>query len=215
MSTQGERLRQAIELAGFSKVAHFAESVGEPPITVRQHINRERIPMRVVEKYVRALRKVGVTTDWLLHAKGVPPKGAGQGNDEDRATPEIPVRSYVGAGDEIISLQDDEEPLYWTPAPPGLEDAEATQVRGASMAPLYHDGDILFHRRHAVDPLTLRGEVVVLQTRNRKRMVKMILPGSKKGLFHLVSFNSLNPPIEDQQLAWVAPILWVKKRQRL
>jgi len=30
-----------------------------------------------------------------------------------------------------------------------------------------------------------------------------------------VSFTCLNPPIEDQQLAWVAPILWVKKRQRL
>lgn len=127
----------------------------------------------------------------------------------------VPVRSYVGAGDEIISLTDDESPIDWTEAPPGMEAAEATQVRGLSMAPLYRDGDLLFHRRLTVDPIRLRDEVAVMQTRNRKRYVKLIQPGSKKGTFRLVSINPLYPPIEDQVLTWVAPIIWVKKRQWL
>ena len=123
----------------------------------------------------------------------------------------IPVRSYVGAGDEIVSLSDDEEPIDWTAPPPGLEDAEATQVRGTSMQPLFRDGDLLFHRRMTIDPLLLRDEIAVMQTKGRKRFVKMIQPGSKKGTFRLVSFNPLFPPIEDQVLTWVSPILWMRR----
>lgn len=124
---------------------------------------------------------------------------------------EIPVRSYVGAGDEIVSLADDEEPIDWTAGWHGLEDAEATQVRGQSMMPLYRDGDLLFHKRMTIDPLLLRDEVCVMQTKSRKRYVKMIQPGSKRGTFRLVSFNPLFPPIEDQVLAWVSPILAMRR----
>ncbi len=131
---------------------------------------------------------------------------------------QIPVRSYVGAGDEIVAMSDDEEPIDWIDAPRGLEDAEATQVRGLSMHPLYRDGDLLFHRRMTIDPMLLRDEIAVMQTKSRKRYVKMIQPGSKKGTFRLVSFNPLFPPIDDQVLVWVSPILamhrarWMPKR---
>lgn len=125
--------------------------------------------------------------------------------------PEIPVRSFVGAGDEIISLTDDEDPIDWTPAPPGLEDAEATEVRGMSMLPLYREGDLLFHRRMTIDPMMLRDEICVMQTKSRKRYVKLIQPGLKKGTFRLVSFNPLFPPLEDQVLTWVSPILAMRR----
>jgi len=126
---------------------------------------------------------------------------------------QVPIRSYVGAGDEIISISDDEEPIDWIEAPPGLEDAEATQVRGLSMLPLYREGDLLFHRRMTIDPMLLRDEIAVMQTRNRKRYVKMIQPGTKKGTFRLVSFNPLFPPIDDQVLIWVSPILAMHRRR--
>lgn len=131
---------------------------------------------------------------------------------------QIPVRSYVGAGDEIISVSDDEEPIDWIDPTTGFDEVEATQVRGLSMFPLYRDGDLLFHRRMTIDPLLLRDEIAVMQTKGRKRYVKMIQPGTKKGTYRLVSFNPLFPPIEDQVLTWVSPILgmhrprWMPKR---
>lgn len=125
---------------------------------------------------------------------------------------QVPVRSYVGGSDEILSVPDDDEPIDWAEAPPGLEDAEATLVRGLSMKPLYGDGDLLFHRRLAIDPLRLRDEVAIVQTKGRKRYIKSIQSGSKKGTVRLVSVNPLFPPIEDQILHWVSPILWVKKK---
>lgn len=127
--------------------------------------------------------------------------------------PEIPIRSYVGAGDEIIQLHDDDPPIDWTPPPPGLEDAEGTLVRGSSMVPLYREGDLLFHRRLTIDPRRLRDEVVILQTKAGKRYVKLLQPGTTKGTFRLVSINPLFPPLDNQVLVWVAPILWVRKRQ--
>lgn len=148
----------------------------------------------------------------LLAAARGRPVSALRGEKVERDGPtEIPVRSYVGAGDEIVSLTDDEEPIDWTVAMPGLEDAEATQVRGLSMMPLYRDGDLLFHRRMTIDPLLLRDEICVMQTKSRKRYVKMIQPGSKRGTFRLVSFNPLFPPIEDQVLAWISPILAMRR----
>lgn len=143
----------------------------------------------------------------LATARGVPVSRL-LGEKPDKAHHvEIPVSSYVGAGDEIISVSDDDDPIDWTAAPPGLEDAEATQVRGLSMFPVYRDGDLLFHRKMTIDPLLLRDEICVMQTKTRKRYVKMIQPGSKRGTFRLVSFNRLYPDIEDQTLVWVAPIL--------
>lgn len=126
---------------------------------------------------------------------------------------EIPVRSFVGAGDEIIPVPED-GPIDYVPAPPGMEDAEATEVRGRSMLPLYRDGDLLFHRRMEGDPTRYRDDVVVAQVRNGKRYVKLLLPGSKRGRFTLVSVNPAFPPLEDQLLDWVGPIDWVRKRRR-
>lgn len=125
----------------------------------------------------------------------------------------VPVRSFVGAGEEIFPIEGD-EPIDRVPAPPGMKEAEATEVRGRSMIPLYHNGDLLFHRRIESDPARYKDEVVVAQVQNGKRYVKLILPGTKKGLFHLVSVNPAFAPLEDQKLAWVGPIEWVHKKRR-
>ncbi len=126
----------------------------------------------------------------------------------------VPVRSFVGAGDEVIILAPDEEPIDWVEAPPGMRDSEATLVRGRSMIPAYHDRDILFHRRLEADPLQYRDEILVTQTRGGKRYVKLILPGTAKGKYHLVSVNPSYAPIEDQRLDWIAPIEWYYRRRR-
>lgn len=132
---------------------------------------------------------------------------------EAGALVEIPVRSFVGAGDEVTPI-DEDGPIDYTAAPPGLTDGEATEVRGRSMMPLYHHGDLLFHRRIVTDPARWKDEVVVAQVRNGKRFVKLLQPGSRRGRWRLVSVNPAFETLEDQQLDWVGPIEWVMKRRR-
>lgn len=126
----------------------------------------------------------------------------------------VPLRSYVGAGDEIMMIPADDPPLDFVQAPPGMRGAEATEVRGVSMVPLFHEGDLLFHRRLESDPLRYRNEALVVQVKNGKRYVKLVLPGTRKGRYHLTSINPAFPPIEDQAVDWFGPIEWVHKRRR-
>lgn len=125
----------------------------------------------------------------------------------------VPVRSFVGAGDEVVPIAQD-EPIDYVPAPPGMEECEATEVRGRSMIPLYHHGDRLFHRRLESNPAAFREEVVVVQVKNGKRYVKLLQAGSRRGRYTLASVNPAFEPMIDQALDWVGPIEWVHKRQR-
>ncbi len=126
----------------------------------------------------------------------------------------VPLRSFVGAGDEVIVLPADDAPIDWVQAPPGMRDAEATEVRGRSMNPAYHDHDILFHRRIETDPLIYRDEIVVAQVKGGKRYLKLVQPGTRKGRYDLVSINPAYERIEDQVLEWVGPIEWFYRRPR-
>lgn len=137
-----------------------------------------------------------------------------RGDEAPPEAAEVPVRSYVGAGDEILPVEGD-APIEYVPAPPGMEECEATEVRGVSMQPLYHHGDLLFHRRIDAEPARYRNEVVVVQVRNGKRLVKLLQAGSKKGLYTLVSLNPSFAPMPDQKISWIGPIEWVQKRRRL
>lgn len=136
-----------------------------------------------------------------------------RGEEMVPATIELPVSSYVGAGDEIIPIAED-GPIDYAPAPPGMIGGEVTEVRGRSMLPLYHDGDRLFHHRIDTDLAKWRGEVVVVQVKNGKRLVKLLQPGARRGRYTLVSINPVFAPLEDQQVDWVGPIEWVNKRRR-
>jgi hypothetical protein len=151
---------------------------------------------------------MGATT--LLGRKVV----AGEIRGEVETPIMVPLRSYVGAGEEIIILKADDPPIDFVQAPPGMREAEATEVRGLSMVPLFHDGDLLFHRRLEADPLRYRNEALVVQVKNGKRYVKLVLPGTRKGRYHLTSVNPAFPPIEDQVVEWVGLIEWVHKRRR-
>lgn len=216
MSSQGERLRLAIELAGFKKVAPFAESIGESPIKVRQHINRDRIPSDALDTYVRKLRPYGVTADWLLSGRGPAPRGLkGLPTDSvsksERPTgASVEITHLVGAGDQVFPISGD-APLGYIKSPPGFEDGGAVAIRGDSARPLYDDQDLLFYKAWEPPPTSPRHipiRPVIVELVDGRSLLKRLMPGTKKGRFHLVSINPAVPPIYDVEIKAIAHIGW-------
>lgn len=214
MRSQGERLAYAIKLAGYAQRSEFAEIAGVSPVTLRQQINRDSIPVEAAALYARKLRRVGVTTDWLLYEKGPAP---GLLRDvmpditpDDGLRLTVPVRHYVGAGDEV-HLFDDDDRIDETAAPPGFEKGSAAIVRGDSMLPTFVPGDVLFFKMREEPPKKdVPKRAVIVQVTNGPLYLKRILPGSKKGLFHLISENRTTPEMLDRHIDSIARIGWIK-----
>lgn len=222
MSTQGERLRQGIELAGYKKVAHFAEAIGQSPIKVRQHINRDSIPTDAAELYVRHLKRVGVTTDWLLFERGPKPQGLKKvptggrdlngplvSFDERPHGAAIEVTHMVGAGDQVFPVSGD-SPIGYIAAPPGYQNGGAVAIRGDSAQPMYGDKDLLFYKGWEDPPTPKRipQRPVLIELEDGRSFLKKLLPGTKRGLYHLISINPASPVIADVEVRMIARIGW-------
>ena len=188
MATPGERLKAAIKLAGYKKLAPFAEVAGVDPGTLRQQIARDSIPKDAADLYVRKLRRVGVTLEWLMFNRGAGPDGVRPvlpdiaPDDGHRAT--VPIRHEKGS---------------------------AVVVRGESMMPIFQPGDVLFFRLREDPPkkdLPLRA--VIVQIADGPLYLKKLLPGTKRGLFHLISVNPNTPVILDADVESIARVGWVK-----
>lgn len=207
--TLGERVKQEREAKGWSQaeLARRVSAILRRPVSqvaVHHVESRGAVNPRFVVELAQAL---DVGLEWLRYGRGQKQVADGE--------VELPVRTIVGAGDEVMGPADgDEHPFDYEPAPPGLYDGEVTEVRGRSMLPLYRDGDRLFHKVMTDDPTTLIGEVAVVKLKDGRRFVKVLQPGKKRGLFRLESVNPAYEPIEDQPVASAARILWVKKAHK-
>lgn len=130
----------------------------------------------------------------------------------ERSTSEshsVRVMGHIGAGAHI-------EPDYEHVPPDGLyeielpfvteEDMIGFQVEGQAMRPFYDDGDVVVVREQPRQSVTkLVGEEAAVCTTDGKRYIKHIVPGSKPGLFTLVSANA--DPIIDVGLRWASEIV--------
>ncbi len=132
---------------------------------------------------------------------------------------ETPIAHYVGAGDEVHLIDDAGTSTHidYTPSPPGFErdHGAAVIVRGESMRPIYDPGDMLFFRHRRDPPKTPKEmpvRAVIVQVIDGPLYVKKLLPGTKKGRFHLLSLNPLTPILQDQAVESFAYIEWVKPR---
>lgn len=216
MSSQGERLRMAIGLAGFDKVAPFAESIGWSPIKVRQHINRDRIPSDAVTTYVRRLSPYGVTADWLLSGRGTTPRGLKNlptqtvSKSERPKGASIEITHSVGAGDQVFPVPGD-SPLGYITAPPGYENGGAVAIRGDSGRPLFDDTDLLFFKtwEPPPSPRKLPRRPVIIELEDGRSFLKVLMPGTRKGAYHLLSINQAVAPIYDVVVTAIARIGWV------
>lgn len=142
------------------------------------------------------------------------PISAAELRGEPPPNAEIPLRHYVGAGDEVHLVDGDTE-IDYTPAPPGYEKGSAAVVRGDSMRPTFEPGDMLFFRHRdapqAFKDLPVRP--VIVQVKDGPLYVKKLLPGTKRGRYHLLSVNPLTPVLQDQLVESIALIGWIQPVQ--
>lgn len=122
---------------------------------------------------------------------------------------EIPIHHFVGAGDEV-HLFDDNAAFDYTAAPPGFQEGGAGIVRGDSMLPIFEPGDVLFWRHLERPPANPPKRAVIVKVKDGPLLVKKLLPGTKKGLYYLLSVNPHTPVLADQPVEAIARIGWVK-----
>lgn len=197
------RLRRARAAAGFPSARQAAIRLGVSEPTYYQYESGERGYSRHAERFAKAFR---VSLEWLITGRG----------DMKGSEKHIRLVGYVGAGAEIFPFDDHAQGAGFEddlPAPPGLEDAIAVEVRGDSLYPAYWPGDRVYYKRDrdGVPTMALNQECVV-QVHNGPMLIKTVKRGSAKGLFDLESYNAAPRP--DQRLDWAAPVLWADKRGR-
>jgi phage repressor protein C with HTH and peptisase S24 domain len=124
---------------------------------------------------------------------------------------EIEIKHVIGAGDEVHIVEGDSG-FEYTSAPPGFEQAGAGVVRGDSMRPIFESGDVLFWRHVGTPPVDPPKRAVIVKVKDGALFVKRLLPGTKRGRFHLLSVNPINPIMDDQPVESIAQIEWVKPR---
>lgn len=123
----------------------------------------------------------------------------------------IPVVGYIGAGHQVFTLEPESVGVMdEVEAPPGADgDMAALRVRGNSMFPVYHEGDILFYRVVCNFDESYLNRDCVVKVENGLLLVKRLRRGNSPGRFHLESYNA--PALENHLISWACPVLWVKK----
>lgn len=128
----------------------------------------------------------------------------------------IPIVGYVGAGAEILSIDDHQKGA-------GIEEIEppfdglspsmvAVRVRGDSMAPTFRDGEILLYDRqdNGGDLGHLVGKDCVVSLKDGRKFVKQ-LKRTPRGEWYLYSVNVDAEPIFGVEIEWAAKIKIVLK----
>ena len=209
----GDRLKKAIEAAGYKKLSDFAEVAGVNQVTLRQQINRNSIPKDAAPLYVRKLRRVGLTLEYLLYGRGAAPGALDERSikpiEPRLAGASVPVTHFVGAGDRVYPIEGDSH-LGTIPSPPGFADGGAVAIRGDSGRPLFNDQDVLFYKEWEGPPAprNIPHRPVILELGDGRSYLKYVMPGSKTNRFHLTSINPTNLPIFDVEVVQMARIGW-------
>jgi len=120
-----------------------------------------------------------------------------------------PVVGYIGAGD-LYYPEPKSGPWIGfneVETPPGMVDAVAVIIRGESMKPVYHSGDMLFFNPTEYPGVEqYAGKECVVKLQNGMVYLKRVHKKSN-GSIQLLSYNE--DPIEDANIAWAAPVKWI------
>jgi hypothetical protein len=133
------------------------------------------------------------------------PKGQPKAKSQDGEIAQVAVRHYVGAGDRVYLVKD-QDAVEYVEAPPGYERGSAVIVRGESGKPLFEDGDVLFFKELLPPPKKPTTRAVIVQVGEDLLYLKKLVPGTKRGHYHLLSMNPTTPMLYDQHVIAIARV---------
>lgn len=192
---EARRLEQARIARGFKTARAACDYFGWNYATYTQHESGLRGLGRAVSKYAKAYR---TKEAWIQYGTGDGP-GA-----------QVPLKGYIGAGQAVEAVEADPEATIDAPAE-RTPDTVAAIVRGNSMMPAFRDGWIIYWSRQ-VPPADMVNDLAVVQLESGEIYVKVLRPGSKRGLWTLQSLNQTVEDITDKAVSWAAKIDWIKPR---
>lgn len=121
---------------------------------------------------------------------------------------EIPVVGYVGAGAEVLPIDDygRGQGMDTVERPPFITgQAVAVEVRGDSLLPVAEDGwRLIYTGEQSMLEEDVLNRLCVVKLADGRSLVKRVMRGSKPQRYHLVSTNA--PIIEDAEIVWAAPV---------
>lgn len=203
---QGARLKKARVAAGYRSARDAALQNQWAESTYRAHEGGTRtIGQDDAEKYTARFRfdGVDVTARGILFGDTEAPNQISIGANLVGVKGLISAGSVIETGTEQLSENDN---LYEVSVPfPVDEDAIAFRVVGTSGYPKYDPDDIIICSKHGENPERLVGHYAAVATSQGDRYLKRILHGTKKGFFHLESYNA--PLITDVRLKWASGII--------
>lgn len=203
---QGLRLKAARKAAGYRSARDAALQNEWPESTYRAHEGGTRtIGQDDAERYASRFRfdGVDVTARGILFGDTDAPEQVVSG------TSTVGVKGLIAAGGVIETASEqiaEGDNLYEIAVPfPVEEGVIAFRVTGNSGYPKYDEDDVILCSKHGENPERLVGAYAAVVTKAGDRYLKRILQGSKKGLYHLESFNA--PLLLDARLRWASGII--------
>lgn len=135
-------------------------------------------------------------------------------NLSDDANATIQVVGYVGAGAEVLAIDDHAKGagIEEVPAPPGMLNGIALIVRGNSMEPKYDDGEVIYIEKTLYSVDSLLGSICYVQLADGRCYLKVLQRGSRNGTFNLISLNG--PAIVDVVVERAYPIAFTRPKYR-
>lgn len=193
-----QRLSRLIIERGFSRKS-LSRAAGLGETYLRDVIDIGRDPG--VEKLTIICDLLGVPIEYVLHGDGA-------------VAQRVPIIGAVaGAVESWIPIDDERSEIELTVGGGGAP--IALEVRGDSMRPAYRPGDIIIASRATSGSFQrLLGLDCVVLTKSGERYVKFLIKGGMRHRFNLRSYATGFDDIENVELEWAAPIMWVRRYQR-
>jgi len=195
MEKLGDRVRNARENMGISQ-SGLARLIGVKPQAIQ-----------AIEAGGVRRTKYAVA---IALALDVPPEYISEGSINHPAR--TPIIGIARAGTEQIEYPDGQGELGDVDPPEmATEKTVAIEVQGSSMGGRIEDGDLVFYedRREPVTP-DLYGRICVIGCSDGRVVIKRIKPGSRPGLFHLISYAT--DPEFDVQVDWAARVTSIRPK---